>query len=176
MAKKIYYFDSRSLRLNSYGLIYKVLQQLKISQFITLLAISFSVFFISFYELLFLIRSEVISILMFLISFYFLIKFLNSNNIFHIILTGHFFGFSMLAKIQVIFLFLTIFIALPFLINYLSASDRFNNLIENSKLLGLSRITLVSFILLFILIQAFLAKIFLENLNDAAFTFLHNED
>ena len=156
--------------------IYKVLQELKISQFITLLAISFSVFFISFYELLFLIRSEVISILMFLISFYFLIKFLNSNNIFHIILTGLFLGFSMLAKIQVIFLFLTIFIALPFLINYLSASDRFNNLIENSKLLGLSRITLVSFILLFILIQAFLAKIFLENLNDAAFTFLHNED
>ena len=84
----------------------------------------------------FLVSLGAFSILMFLISFYFLIKFLNSNNIFHIILTGLFFGFSMLAKIQVIFLFLTIFIALPFLINYLSASDRFNNLIENSKLLG----------------------------------------
>ena len=128
---------------------YKVLQEFNISRSITLLAVSFSVFFMSFYELLFLIRSEVVSILMFLISFYFLIRFFKTNNIFHILLTGLFFGFSMLAKIQIIFLFLTILIALPFLINYFSASDRLNYLIQNSKLLGLSRIILILFILLF---------------------------
>tara|TARA_B100000963_G_scaffold45441_1_gene33886 strand:- start:888 stop:2633 length:1746 start_codon:yes stop_codon:yes gene_type:complete len=156
--------------------IYKVLREFKISRSIALFAISFSVFFMSFYELLFLIRSEVVSILMFLISFYFLIKFFKTNNIFHILLTGLFFGFSMLAKIQIVFLFLTTLIALPFLINYFSASDRLNYLIKNSKILGLSKIVLILFILLFILIQTFLAKIFLENLNDAEFTFLQNED
>ena len=155
--------------------IYKVLQEFNISQSIALLAISFSVFFMSFYELLFLIRSEVVSILMFLISFYFLIRFFKTNNIFHILLTGLFFGFSMLAKIQVIFLFLTTLIALPFLINYFSASDRLNYLIQNSKLLGLSRIILILFILLFILIQTFLAKIFLD-FNDQTFSLSHNED
>ena len=155
--------------------IYKVLQEFNISQSIALLAISFSVFFMSFYELLFLIRSEVVSILMFLISFYFLIRFFKTNNIFHILLTGLFFGFSMLAKIQIIFLFLTTLIALPFLINYFSASDRLNYLIQNSKLLGLSRIILILFILLFILIQTFLAKIFLD-FNDQTFSLSHNED
>ena len=155
--------------------IYKVLQEFNISRSIALLAISFSVFFMSFYELLFLIRSEVVSILMFLISFYFLIRFFKTNNIFHILLTGLFFGFSMLAKIQVIFLFLTTLIALPFLINYFSASDRLNYLIQNSKLLGLSRIILILFILLFILIQTFLAKIFLD-FNDQSFSLSHNED
>ena len=155
--------------------IYKVLQEFDISQSIALLAISFSVFFMSFYELLFLIRSEVVSILMFLISFYFLIRFFKTNNIFHILLTGLFFGFSMLAKIQIIFLFLTTLIALPFLINYFSASDRLNYLIQNSKLLGLSRIILILFILLFILIQTFLAKIFLD-FNDQTFSLSHNED
>ena len=155
--------------------IYKVLQEFNISQSIALLAISFSVFFMSFYELLFLIRSEVVSILMFLVSFYFLIRFFKTNNIFHILLTGLFFGFSMLAKIQIIFLFLTTLIALPFLINYFSASDRLNYLIQNSKLLGLSRIILILFILLFILIQTFLAKIFLD-FNDQTFSLSHNED
>ena len=154
---------------------YKVLQEFNISRSITLLAVSFSVFFMSFYELLFLIRSEVVSILMFLISFYFLIRFFKTNNIFHILLTGLFFGFSMLAKIQIIFLFLTTLIALPFLINYFSASDRLNYLIQNSKLLGLSRIILILFILLFILIQTFLAKIFL-NFDDQTFSLSHNED
>ena len=81
----------------------------------------------------------------------------------------------MLAKIQIIFLFLTTLIALPFLINYFSASDRLNYLIQNSKLLGLSRIILILFILLFILIQTFLAKIFLD-FNDQTFSLSHNED
>ena len=56
----------------------------------------------------------------------------------------------MLAKIQIIFLFLTILIALPFLINYFSASDRLNYLIQNSKLLGLvNSFNLIYFVIYF---------------------------
>ena len=84
--------------------IYKILIELKISNFISILSTSLSLFFISFYELLFLVRSEIVSVLMFLISFYFLTKFLNRNNIIYIILSGLLFCLSMLAKIQVIFL------------------------------------------------------------------------
>jgi len=109
--------------------IYKILIELKVSNFISILSTSLSLFFISFYELLFLVRSEIVSVLMFLISFYFLTKFLNRNNIIYIILTGFFFCLSMLAKIQVIFLYFVILIALPFLIYYLDVSKKLHHLI-----------------------------------------------
>ena len=74
--------------------VYKILIELKIPKFISILSTSLSLFFISFYELLFLVRSEIVSVLMFLISFYFLTKFLNKNNIIYVILTGFFFCLS----------------------------------------------------------------------------------
>ena len=156
--------------------IYKILIELKIPKFISILSTSLSLFFISFYELLFLVRSEIVSVLMFLISFYFLTKFLNKNNIIYIILTGFFFCLSMLAKIQVIFLYFTLLIALPFLIKYLQASERLNHLIIKSKFLELSRIVLLLFFGLYILSQITLSKNFMSELDDPAFSLLHNED
>ena len=114
-------------------LIYKILIELKISQSLSILASTLSLFFISFYELLFLLRSEAVSVLMFLISFYFLIKFLNYNKIFHIILTGFFFCLAMLAKIQVIFLYLTVLLALPSLIYYLDSGNNLNKIIKKKQ-------------------------------------------
>ena len=143
---------------------------------LSILSTSLSLFFISFYELLFLVRSEIVSVLMFLISFYFLTKFLNKNNIIYIILTGFFFCLSMLAKIQVIFLYFTLLIALPFLIKYLQASERLNHLIIRSKFLVLSRIVLLLFFGLYILSQITLSKNFMSELDDPAFSLLHNED
>ena len=156
--------------------IYKILIELKVSNFISILSTSLSLFFISFYELLFLVRSEIVSVLMFLISFYFLTKFLNRNNIIYIILTGLFFCLSMLAKIQVIFLYFTVLVALPFLINHLDASDKFNSLIKKSKILVLSKIIIILFLGLNILSQFTLSKNFLSELDDPAFSLLHNED
>ena len=156
--------------------IYKILIELKVSNFISILSTSLSLFFISFYELLFLVRSEIVSVLMFLISFYFLTKFLNRNNIIYIILTGFFFCLSMLAKIQVIFLYFTILVALPFLINHLDASDKFNRLIKKSKILALSKTIIILFLGLNILSQFTLSKNFLSELDDPAFSLLHNED
>ena len=85
--------------------IFKILNELKISKLISFISVSLSIFFISFYELLFVLRSEIVAVLMFLVSLYFLIRFLNKSNILYILLTGFFFCLSMLAKIQVIFLF-----------------------------------------------------------------------
>ena len=156
--------------------IYKILIELKVSNFISILSTSLSLFFISFYELLFLVRSEIVSVLMFLISFYFLTKFLNRNNIIYIILTGFFFCLSMLAKIQVIFLYFIILIALPFLIYYLDVSKKLHHLIKKNKFLELSKIVLILFFGLYILSQLILSKNFLSELNDPAFSLLHNED
>ena len=156
--------------------IYKILIELKVSNFISILSTSLSLFFISFYELLFLVRSEIVSVLMFLISFYFLTKFLNRNDIIYIILTGFFFCLSMLAKIQVIFLYFVILIALPFLIYYLDVSKKLHHLIKKSKFLELSKIVLILFFGLYILSQLILSKNFLSELNDPAFSLLHNED
>ncbi len=156
--------------------IYKILIELKVSNFISILSTSLSLFFISFYELLFLVRSEIVSVLMFLISFYFLTKFLNRNNIIYIILTGFFFCLSMLAKIQVIFLYFVILIALPFLIYYLDVSKKLHHLIKKNKFLELSKIVIILFFGLYILSQLILSKNFLSELNDPAFSLLHNED
>ena len=157
-------------------LIYKILIELKISQSLCILASILSLFFISFYELLFLLRSEALSVLMFLSSFYFLIKFLNYNKIFHIILTGFFFCLAMLAKIQVIFLYLTVLLALPSLIYYLDSGNNLNKIIKKSRLLILNKIILILSVAFYIFYQNILARNFLDELENPIFSFLHNED
>ena len=156
--------------------IFKILNELKISKLISFISVSLSIFFISFYELLFVLRSEIVAVLMFLVSLYFLIRFLNKSNILYILLTGVFFALSMLAKIQAIFLFFSLFLALPFLITYLSATNRLNNLIKRSKLLLLCKLVLTLFGIFYLLSQYLLSRNFLIELNDPAFSFLHNED
>ena len=157
-------------------LIYKILIELKISQSLSILASTLSLFFISFYELLFLLRSEAVSVLMFLSSFYFLVKFLNYNKIFHIILTGFFFCLAMLAKIQVIFLYLTVLLALPSLIYYLDSGNNLNKIIKKSRLLILNKIILILSVAFYIFYQNILARNFLDELENPIFSFLHNED
>ena len=157
-------------------LTYKILIELKISQSLSILATSLALFFLPFYELLFLLRSEIVSVSMFLFSFYFFIKFLNNHKIFYIILTGLFFCLAMLAKIQVIFLYLLLMVAIPFLIKHLNSSVKFNRLIKTNNLLGLSKIVLFLSFFLYILTQIILSKFFLNELNDPAFSLLHNED
>mgnify|MGYP005666519485 FL=1 len=49
--------------------IFKILNELKISKLISFISVSLSIFFISFYELLFVLRSEIVAVLMFLVSF-----------------------------------------------------------------------------------------------------------
>ena len=103
--------------------IFKILNELKISKLISFISVSLSIFFISFYELLFVLRSEIVAVLMFLVSLYFLIRFLNKSNILYILLTGVFFALSMLAKIQAIFLFFSLFSSFT-VFNYLLVSNK----------------------------------------------------
>ena len=122
--------------------IFKILNELKISKLISFISVSLSIFFISFYELLFVLRSEIVAVLMFLVSLYFLIRFLNKSNILYILLTGVFLHFRCWLRFKQFFYFFS-FLALPFLITYLSATNRLNNLIKRSKLLLLCKLVLI---------------------------------
>lgn len=84
-------------------------------------------FFDSFYQSLFLLRSEALSLLFFLISNYFFLLYfkINYSNK-YIILGSIFFTFSILTKTQTILLFL----AIPFLINFIKEKFNYKNKIE----------------------------------------------
>ena len=91
-------------------ILFKILNEFNIKKNISILIISSIIFFQDTYELLFLIRSEALSILLVLISFYYLLKFIKKKNMKYAIISGFFFCLSMLAKIYVIFLFFTFFV------------------------------------------------------------------
>ena len=82
-------------------------------RFFICLTFCFSVGYISS---LFLIRSEAISLLFFILSVYFLLK--KKNLLTNIFVSGVFFSLAMLAKIQIIFLFIYIIYLIPNLNNF----------------------------------------------------------
>ena len=88
-----------------------VLKKLRLDyriRFFICLTFCFSVGYISS---LYLIRSEAISLLFFTLSVYFLLK--KNNLLTNIFVSGVFFSFAMLAKIQIIFLFIYIIYLIP---------------------------------------------------------------
>lgn len=80
-------------------------------------------FSVGYISSLYLIRSEAISLLFFTLSVYFLLK--KKNLLTNIFVSGVFFSFAMLAKIQIIFLFVYIIYLIPNL-NF-SEMFKFNN-------------------------------------------------
>ena len=82
----------------------------------------------------------------------------------------------MLAKIQVIFLYLTVLLALPSLIYYLDSGNNLNKIIKKSRLLILNKIILILSVAFYIFYQNILARNFLDELENPIFSFLHNED
>ena len=96
--------------------IYKILRIFNISKLHACLALLIVSFSPTFYQNLFQVRTEILSVLTFLISFYFLVNFFKKKeSILNLLLAGMFFTFSMLTSIKIIFLFSLLFILIPFL-------------------------------------------------------------
>ncbi len=92
---------------------YKILKLFNISNYYISLILLIFLSFNSIYQLLFLLRSEALSVLLFLISNYFFLKYLlTSQKNIYIIIGSIFFSLSMLAKTQIILLYL----CLPFIL------------------------------------------------------------
>ena len=122
-------------------LIFKILHELNIKKIICFLSTLIIISFHSIYEILFLIRSEIISINLALMGFYFLLKFLNKNeNLIYCFLSGFFVCLAAFAKIQVIFFVLIFLLILPFLFNYYGINKLNNRIITHKKFLLFSSI------------------------------------
>ena len=153
-------------------ILFKILNEFNIKKNISILIISSIIFFQDTYELLFLIRSEALSILLVLISFYYLLKFIKKKNIKYSIISGFFFCLSMLAKIYVIFLYFTFLISLPFFIRYFSKKK----LEYKKNYYNLSYIFLLTFFAGYLYFQFVLGVNFLKELNDPRYYITHNID
>ena len=155
-------------------ILFNILKELNIKKNISIFIIFLLLIFQDTYELLFLIRSEVLSILMILLFFYFLIKFIKEKKIKYTLFSGFFFCLAMLAKIQVIFLFFTFLLCLPFLINYLEVQNK--ELIYDKKYYLLSFTFLSLLLLSYSFFQIMLGIFFMEELDDPRFYFTNNID
>ena len=68
--------------------IFKILKQFHIKSWISLVASILFIFHLSTFELLYLLRSEIVSVLFFLISIFYFLKSINTNNIYYVIEIG----------------------------------------------------------------------------------------
>ena len=125
---------------------YKVSRILKINQKIIFLSIIIIITSNSFFELIFYIRNEGFSLLFFLISFFLILKFFKKKNYKYIFYSGFFFTFAMLAKIQIIILFILPFFLIPILIKI---NDTKNTLIKLKKIFIIQNFAFFLFYLFF---------------------------
>ncbi len=148
--------------------LYKILRKLNLKKNICIISVLLLVFYSSFYEILFLLRSELLSVLIALISFYYLLEFAkNRKKLLPIFYSGFFSCFAILAKVQVIFLIIVILFCLPFLFNY------YEN--KNNKILRKKYYYLINYLfLIFVLIAYLFFQLTIQF--DPRFTFSKNID
>mgnify|MGYP001224665252 FL=1 len=138
-------------------ILFAILRELNIKKNICVFSTFSIVFLCATYELLFLIRSEILSVLMALLFTYYLIKFIKKKNkISYCFFSGFFFCLAMLAKIQIIFLLFTFLVFLPFLFNYFEISENKNYLIRQRKYYILSLFFLNVLLIGYVIIQLIL--------------------
>ena len=114
-------------------LVFKLLKELNIKIVFCYIATLLLLSFHSIYEVLFLIRSEVLSVIFSLLSFYFLVLFIKyQKSAKYCFFSGIFLSFAILTKIQIIFLIFIFILITPFLFSYYNCQN-INGLIFKSK-------------------------------------------
>ena len=148
--------------------LYKILKKLNLKENICIISVLLLVFYSSFYELLFMVRSELLSVLMVLISFYYLLVFIeNKIKLMPIFYSGFFSCLAILAKMQAIFLIVVMLFCLPFLFNYY---EKKNNDILRKKYYYLINYLFLIFVLIGYLVFQSIIQF------DSRFTFSRNVD
>ena len=154
-------------------ILFKILKELKVKFWISIFCSILFIIHLSTFELLYLIRSEIVSILFYLLSIYSFLKFIHCNNKIYLIIKGLYIAISLLAKIQVIILIITFLIIIPQIIKYLSyKTESFQLALENYNY-NLAKVIISVFLLFFIFYQSFVGLIFLNETNNS-FLFLNN--
>ncbi len=115
-------------------LLFKILNELNIKKNLCYAGILLLLTFHSVYELLFLIRSEILSAILSLLSFYLLILFVKyKKSYISCFFSGFFLCLAILAKVQVIFLIFILLLILPFLFPYYNYKDTNNQILKKNK-------------------------------------------
>ena len=115
-------------------LLFKILNELNIKKNLCYAGILVLLTFHSVYEILFLIRSEILSAILSLLSFYLLILFVKyKKSYISCFFSGFFLCLAILAKVQVIFLIFILLLILPFLFPYYNYKDSNNQILKKNK-------------------------------------------
>ncbi len=137
---------------------FKILNELRIYKHIVFLGLLLIVSFNSIYELLFLIRSEILSVILSLFAFYLLILHIKyKKNLFYCFFSGFLICLSLLAKIQVVFFILILLLLLPFLFNYFQTIAPNNINKKKEKYFVFSLIIFSGFLLGYFVFEFFFA-------------------
>ena len=156
--------------------IFKILKQFHIKGWISLVASILFIFHLSTFELLYLLRSEIVSVLFFLISIFYFLKSINTNNIYYVIVSGFFLCFSLLAKIQIIFLIFCFFASIPSIIKYLGYKEDEYELVLQKYNYKTAQIVISTFLLFYLFYHIFVGIIYLKETNNQIFFFNNNLD
>ena len=136
--------------------LYKILRVFEINKlqsFLALLIISFSH---TFYQNLFELRTEILSLLTFLISFYFLLIFFKKKkSLVNLLFAGIFFSLSMLTSIKIIFIFILIFLIIPILDKLFAKANNDLLILNNNKMFSFCVIFNIIIIFTYICLQLF---------------------
>ena len=139
-------------------LLFKILNELNIKKNLCYAGILLLLTFHSVYEILFLIRSEILSAILSLLSFYLLILFVKyKKSYIFCFFSGFFLCLAILAKVQVIFLIFILLLILPFLFPYYDYQDSNNQILKKNKFFVFSLSVLVLFFLGYIGFEFFYA-------------------
>ena len=158
-------------------LMFKIFRELNIKKSICILTTLLIISFSSIYELLFLVRSEILSVILCLFGFYFLLKYIKyKKGQFYCFFSGFFFCLALLAKIQVIFLLAFLVLILPFLLNYYKTIQVENNLINNNKYFIISSFLFILIIIAYLIFEFFFAASILGIYVDKIISLPHYTD
>ena len=139
--------------------IYKILSIFNINKYYKILTIFFIIISETFLANFIILRTDIVAVCYFLISAYFLLDFIKNPKFIHLFLVSLFMILSLLAKVQIIFLYMFLF----FFFIFYSSYEKRNEISENNFLLFKITKVNLNYFLLFLILLYFIFQIYLNN-------------
>ena len=139
--------------------IYKLLGIFKIDTYYKILTTFFIIFAETFLANFIILRTDIVAVCYFFISAYFLLDFIKNPKFINLFLVSLFMIFSLLAKVQIIFLYMFLFFFFAFYSSYEKKNETFES---NFLFFKITKANL-KYILLFFILLYFIFQIYLNN-------------
>jgi hypothetical protein len=139
--------------------IYKLLNIFKIDKYYKVLTIFFIIFSETFLANFIILRTDIVAVCYFLISAYYLLDYVKNPKFIHLFFVSLFMVFSLLAKVQIIFLYMFLFFFFIFYSSYEKKNEIFENNTLFSKVIKIN----LRYLLSFFIILYFIFQIYLNN-------------